>query len=172
MSQLRYDTEFAIVHLPVSKDQPVNWVAIADEEYANKKICSRILKHRAQPNQTFTAEEFKQTAMKSMAASGEIAAYRKNASQRLNSQQSSRKGSQQSSRQGQRPAGAGANRAEPARGSRDSSLSGDPLSEEDQMESTAAHRAATLNEKDKAELAKEAARHKVMAEKLTGERTE
>lgn len=28
----------------------------------------------------FTAEEFKQTAMKSMAASGEIAAYRKNAS--------------------------------------------------------------------------------------------
>ena len=59
MGQLRYDTEFAIVHLPVSKDQPVNWVAIADEEYANKKICSRILKHRAQPNQAFTAEEFK-----------------------------------------------------------------------------------------------------------------
>lgn len=93
MGQLRYDTEFAIVHLPVSKDQPVNWVAIADEEYANKKICSRILKHRAQPGQIFQAEEFKQSAMRNMMASGEISQYRKNASQRLASQQSSRKGS-------------------------------------------------------------------------------
>jgi len=47
MGQLRYDTEFALVHLPVSKDQPVDWNAIADEEYANKKINTRILKHRA-----------------------------------------------------------------------------------------------------------------------------
>ena len=53
MGQLRYDTEFALVHLPVSKDQPVNWDQIADEEYANKKINSRILKHRAQPLSSF-----------------------------------------------------------------------------------------------------------------------
>lgn len=76
MGQLRYDTEFAIVHLPVSKDQPVNWVEIADEEYANKKICSRILKHRAQPGSVFEAEEFKKSAMKSMATSGDIANFR------------------------------------------------------------------------------------------------
>ena len=53
MGQLRYDTEFALVHLPVSKDQPVNWEQIADEEYANKKINTRILKHRAQPLSSF-----------------------------------------------------------------------------------------------------------------------
>lgn len=60
-------------------------MAIADEEYANKKINTRILKHRAQPYHKFEPEEFKKSAMKSMAASGEIASYRKNISNRLNS---------------------------------------------------------------------------------------
>lgn len=67
MGQLRYDTEFALVHLPVSKDQPVDWNAIADEEYANRKINTRILKHRAQPFSNFKAEEFKDNAMATMA---------------------------------------------------------------------------------------------------------
>jgi hypothetical protein len=55
---------------------PVDWVAVADEEYANKKISTRILKHRAQPTSVFEPEEFKQNAMKNMATSGEIAQYR------------------------------------------------------------------------------------------------
>jgi len=58
----------------------VDWAQIADEEYANKKINSRILKHRAQPNAIFQPEVFKQTAVKSMATSGEVADYRKKAS--------------------------------------------------------------------------------------------
>ena len=86
MGQLRYDTEFAIVHLPPSKDQPVDWSMIADEEYANRKICSRVLKYRAQPAGKFEAEEFKKSAMKTMAMSGEIANYRKKVSNRVQSQ--------------------------------------------------------------------------------------
>ena len=85
MGQLRYDTEFAIVHLPVSKDQPVDWVQIADQEYANKKICTRILNHRAKPGGVFQAEEFKHNAMKNMAESGEVEKYRDDIKKRLSS---------------------------------------------------------------------------------------
>lgn len=56
------------------------------------------------------------------------------------------------------------------RKSRDSSLSGDPLSEEEG--SSAAHRTATLNEKEKKELEKEIARHKIVDAKLTEDRTQ
>ena len=98
MGQLRYDTEFAIVHLPVSKDQPVNWTAIADEEYANKKICTRILRLRARPNTKFEPEEFKRTAMADMATSGEVAAFRNKAKEKITSHKDSRTGSHQSSR--------------------------------------------------------------------------
>ena len=181
MGQLRYDTEFAIVHLPVSKDQPVDWLSIADDEYANKKICSRILKYRAHPNQQFQAEEFKQTAMKSMAASGQIADYRKRASQRVQSQQAqSRQGSRQQSRHhdsqqsgrskaASRPGGA---RADAVRQSRESTLShgSNPLSEEDEVLSgQASHR---LTEKEKADILKEQQRQIVVQNKLTAERTQ
>ena len=48
------------------------------------------MKHRAQPNARFEAEEFKKSAMNNMAASGQIAEYRKRATERLTSQQKSR----------------------------------------------------------------------------------
>ena len=67
MNQVRFDTEFAIVHAPVSKDQPVDWEKVAEDEYANKRINYKVLKHRAQPTHKFAAEEFKQTAIESMA---------------------------------------------------------------------------------------------------------
>ena len=95
----------------------MNWTAIADEEYANKKICTRILRLRAQPNTKFEAEEFKRTAMASMATSGEVAAFRNKAKEKITSQ--SRTGSHQSSRSDK-----GADKNDNVRKSRDSALEG------------------------------------------------
>jgi len=77
MAQLRWNSEFALVHLPPSKDQPVDWSQIAEEEYDNRIVNQRILKHRAKPNSDFKAEEFKHNAMKDMAKSGEVSEFRK-----------------------------------------------------------------------------------------------
>lgn len=100
---MRYDTEFSLVHLPISKDQPVDWEKISDEEYANRKINTRILKHRAQPFHNFKAEEFKSSAMAHMAASGEIGNYRKKMSSRVASHTKSRESKSQGSSRSQKP---------------------------------------------------------------------
>ena len=76
MQQVRFDTEFAIIHAPASKDNPVDWAAIADDEFNNKRINQKILKHRAQPLSTVKAEEFKQSAVKSMFKSAEVQEFR------------------------------------------------------------------------------------------------
>ena len=63
------------------------------------------------------------------------------------------------------------------RNSKDSTLSGGPLSEMEEdddfdQDGSAAHRTATLNEKDKKEMIKELARLKVVDAKMTDDRTQ
>ena len=86
INQMRYDSEFAIVHLPPGKDQPVDWAQIAEDEYDNRVVSLRILRHRAKPNAEFKAEEFKSGAMAEMAASGDVAKFRQATQRSLNSQ--------------------------------------------------------------------------------------
>jgi hypothetical protein len=43
MSNVRYETEFGIVHLPPSKDAKIDWDAIRDQEDFNKRIGIKIL---------------------------------------------------------------------------------------------------------------------------------
>ena len=64
-------------------------------------------------------------------------------------------------------------RGEPARSSRDSTLSGEPLSESDRAQSRGGTGTAEsqLNEKEKAEREKEMRRREIVAAKLTDERT-
>ena len=90
MNQLRYNSEFAIVHLPPSKDVPVDYTKIAEDEYDNRIVNYRILKQRAQPNSEFKAEEFKQGAMVEMAQSGEVAKFRSSMQRSINSSASQR----------------------------------------------------------------------------------
>jgi len=47
MHNVRYETEFGLVHVPASKDAKVDWDQIEDEEYFNKRIGVKILKQRA-----------------------------------------------------------------------------------------------------------------------------
>jgi hypothetical protein len=58
MQQVRYDSEFAIVHKIGGKDG-IDPQQLEDDLYFNKRIRKHILKHRAQPRQEFKPEEFK-----------------------------------------------------------------------------------------------------------------
>jgi len=49
MEQVRYDSEFGIIHAPTSKDAKVDWEKIEDDNFQNKRIAIKILKQRAQP---------------------------------------------------------------------------------------------------------------------------
>ena len=71
MQQVRYDTEFAIQHKVGGKDG-VDLQTIDDDNFFNKRIHKHILKHRTQPKQAFNPEEFKHSAIKDMAMSGEV----------------------------------------------------------------------------------------------------
>ena len=53
LSNVRYETEFGIVHVSTSKDAKVDWEKIEYEEQFNKRIGIRILKSRAQPRPKF-----------------------------------------------------------------------------------------------------------------------
>lgn len=44
LNNVRYETEFGIVHLPASKDAKVDWEKIEDEESFNKRVGCKILK--------------------------------------------------------------------------------------------------------------------------------
>lgn len=59
MQQVRYDSEFAIVHKIGGKDG-IDPRQLEDDLYFNKRIRNKVLKHRAQPKQEFRPEEFKQ----------------------------------------------------------------------------------------------------------------
>ena len=116
--------------------------------------------------------------MKNLAASGEIANYRKRASHGVNSQQSrqesrqrSRQGSRDSAR-GEKPSSRRSGRGEDAavRASRDSTLSGE--SEAASGDGVSRTKSNRLTEKEKAWLAKEQERQQVVAAKLTDERTQ
>lgn len=163
------------MHLPPSKDIGVDWAAVADEEYANKKISTRILKHRAQPTAVFKAEEFKEQAMNNMAASGEITNFRNKmqSSRVLNSQQQQRTASQKSNRSKGSKSGVVSqqqNRTDNLRASRETALSGEPLSEKDRLEE-ADNVEEFLTDKEKLARQRAAEAKIVVTAKLTEERS-
>lgn len=69
MENVRYETEFGILHAPTSKDAKIDWDKIEDIEYFNKRIGIKILKQRAQPRPKFEPLDFKAEAMKELAQS-------------------------------------------------------------------------------------------------------
>lgn len=58
MSQVRYDSEFGITHVP-AKDQVLDMHKIEDEEYFAKRIITRILKERRNKRVKFDSDHFK-----------------------------------------------------------------------------------------------------------------
>lgn len=66
MGNVRYETEFGIVHVPLSKDAKVDWEQIEDEEQFNKRIGIKILKSRANPRPKFEPLDFKACAMREL----------------------------------------------------------------------------------------------------------
>jgi len=62
MAQVRYNTEFGIVHQPAAKDQELDMSAIEDEIQQNKRIDLKILKARANPAMPWSAEDMKKSA--------------------------------------------------------------------------------------------------------------
>ena len=89
MSCVRYNSEFAIQHLPPGKDQSIDWNKIEDEEFYNKRIALKILKHRANPRANFVPEKFKNSAVRDMSRSGDVKAFRESGS-RIMSKSSNR----------------------------------------------------------------------------------
>lgn len=67
MSNVRYETEFGIVHLPPSKDAKIDWDAIRDQEDFNKRIGIKILQKRAAPREKFSVDQFKAQALRDIA---------------------------------------------------------------------------------------------------------
>ena len=76
MGQVRYETEFGIIHAPTTKDAKVDLEKINDEMSDNKRILVRILKHRAQPREKFQSELFRTQAIKEMQSSETVKAFR------------------------------------------------------------------------------------------------
>ncbi len=58
MQQVRYDSEFGIVHVP-TKDYTPDYDLIEDDERVAKKIITKIYKERRAPREQFKPEEFK-----------------------------------------------------------------------------------------------------------------
>jgi hypothetical protein len=44
MEQVRYDSEFGIIHAPATKDAKIDWEKIEDDNFQNKRIAIKILK--------------------------------------------------------------------------------------------------------------------------------
>lgn len=76
INNVRYETEFGIVHAPVGKDGKVDWDKIEDEEQFNKRIGIKILKSRAFPKERFQAQSFKDLAMKDLQESVSVKEFR------------------------------------------------------------------------------------------------
>jgi len=65
MSQVRYDSEFGIVWIPV-KDQVIDYKKIENDEYFSRRIITRILKERRNQRPKFDPDHFKRDFMKSL----------------------------------------------------------------------------------------------------------
>jgi len=172
MDQVRYDTEFALIHAPVSKDQPVDWAKIADDEFANKRINCKILKHRAQPKHQFEAEEFKQTAMEQMAKSADVASFRESVNRSIRSSRDSKRPSDPASPRvpDQAPkVGRRSGQESPTYDRGDTGLT--EAEEQEALEAKREQQKAKLEGREKRNAEKEAERQRVMAAKLTDERT-
>jgi len=87
MENVRYETEFGIVHAPTSKDAKVDWEKLEDIEYFNKRIGIKILKQRAQPRPKFDAHDLKKSAMIELASSTSAKEFRESNLKSLNSSQ-------------------------------------------------------------------------------------
>jgi len=72
MAQVREDTEFAMIHLPPSKDAEVDWSKIEDDIYYNKRINLKVLRYRANPKKPWTANDLKQSAFQHLNEGGRI----------------------------------------------------------------------------------------------------
>lgn len=58
MSQVRYESEFGITHIP-AKDQVLDFAKIEDEEFVSKRILTKILKERRNKRPKFDSDRFK-----------------------------------------------------------------------------------------------------------------
>ena len=76
IGNVRYETEFGLVHLPPSKDQKVDWEKIEDEEQFNKRVGIKILKQRANPRVRFDPHEFRAVAMKDIDSNNSVKEFR------------------------------------------------------------------------------------------------
>lgn len=76
IGNVRYETEFGLVHLPPSKDQKVDWEKIEDEEQFNKRVGIKILKQRANPRVRFDPQEFRAVAMKDINSNNSVKEFR------------------------------------------------------------------------------------------------
>lgn len=63
MSQLRYDTEFGIVHV-APKDGSIDMEEIEDNEFYAKRINLKIFNHRSQAKEPFDRHIFKENFLK------------------------------------------------------------------------------------------------------------
>ena len=76
MSQVRYETEFGIVHVP-AKDQVLDFRKIEDDEYQAKRIITKILKERRAGRKAFVPDEFKKDFLSSTQNNQEVAEFQK-----------------------------------------------------------------------------------------------
>lgn len=71
MSQVRYDTEFGIVHVP-AKDQVLDYKKIEDDEYFARRIITKIMKERRKGRQPFDPDFFKRKFINDAFNSNEV----------------------------------------------------------------------------------------------------
>jgi hypothetical protein len=76
MSQMRYDTEFGIVHVP-PKDQQLDYKRIEEDEFFAKRIITKILKERRNKRKVFNPEEFKSSFVGSLSKNEEVSEYQR-----------------------------------------------------------------------------------------------
>lgn len=89
MNNVRYETEFGIVHLPPSKDAKIDWEKIEDDEAFNKRVGIKILKYRATPKPKFEPSAFKMQAMKELKESASVKEFRESNLRSFNQSQGS-----------------------------------------------------------------------------------
>jgi hypothetical protein len=89
MNNVRYETEFGIVHVPPSKDAKIDWEKIEDDESFNKRVGAKILKFRAAPKEKFEFTQFKDAAMKNLKESASVKEFRESNFKSFNNSQGS-----------------------------------------------------------------------------------
>jgi len=89
MNNVRYESEFGIVHAPASKDAKIDWEKIEDEESFNKRVGVKILKCRATPKPKFEPMAFKDLALKDLKESASVKEFRESNFRSFNHSQGS-----------------------------------------------------------------------------------